>query len=792
MEHKVMATTTVPTPSSTATKDPRADRPPLWQAPLFVVGVGALVAVWLGRPVWFDTPTRRVERELAQVRSLLERPESDPEQAVQCARQAVAESDAVQERAGEACYWLGSALIRLAERGSAEKSPAVWREARENLERAKQYGVPEAMQPLLNYRRAKVGLYAGEEITRVLARLEATVPLSDARAEGYALLTQAYLRSPKPDLEKALEANNKLRGVPEVSEADLARAKLVGGELQFRLGKPEEARKNLAMIGEQAPPEIRNRARLLGARSYQQERKWDKAIGLYQEALADGRVPPGELASVHFQLGSCFRETDQLAEAAHYWQECLKRSETPEAVLASLYLLALPDARPERLDTLANLFARYRTPEDWNHPLLDLTGVRAAFERAAQALRRHGQPELALRLLDVYGRLAVPGRTLVLKSEIRAEWARQYQQRAARAETPELAKQAEAEAGTQFRLAAEASAEAAGLDGLEPKDRVRLLWSSASHYQACADWKKAGEFLEMVLGQEPEELRKGEGWFRLGEARRQEDNSAGAAEAYRKCLEFPTRFAALARYQLALASLESGDLEDAEEALKVNIDTLRFAPDQEALEKSLFKLGSLLYQRRKYRLAVHRLEEAINRFRDDPEVPQARFQLADAYRQISLQENQSLLLDEKMSPEKRAHFEQENRMWLRKAAEEFDQLDRFLDTLAGQNALTPELRVKVPFITARCWLNAKNPGKALEIYQRLSGRYAGKVEQLDALGGVVSCYALVGDEDKVRQHLVQIQMLLPGMEEAVRVPWQQWVEEATGELNKRHQNEPRR
>jgi tetratricopeptide (TPR) repeat protein len=790
MEHKVMATTTVPAASSTAPRNLRADRPPLWQAPLFVVGVAALLAVWLGRPAWFDTPTRRVERELAQVRSLLDRPESDPEQAVQRARQAVAESDAVPARGGEACYWLGAALIRLAERGSAEKSAAAWREARENLEQAEQQGVPEAMQPLLNYRRAKVGFYAGEEITRVVERLEATVPHSDARAEGYALLTQAYLRLPNPDLKKALEANNKLRGVPEVSETDLARAKLVGGELLFRLGRPEEARRNLAMISAQAPPEIVNRARLLQARSYQQDRKWDKAISLYQEALADNRVAPAELAAVHFHLGGCFREADRLAEAAHWWQECLKRGETPEAILASLYLLALPDAGPERLDTVVRLFARYRTPEDWNHPLLDLAGVRTAFERASQALRQHKQPELALRLLDEYARLAVPGRPLVLKSEIQAEWARQYQERTARAETPEQAKQFEDEAGKLYRQAAEASAEAARIAGLEPKEQVALLWTSVNYYQACADWPLAARSLELVLGQDPEEPRKGEGWFRLGEVRRRQNDNTGAAVAYRKCLEFPTRFAALARYQLAMASLQSGDLEDAEDALKVNIDTLRYAPDPEALEKSLFQLGSLLYQRRKYRLAVHRLEEAINRFRDDPEVPRARFQLADSYRQISLLEYQSLFLNETMSLEKRAHFEQEYRTWLRKAAEEFDQLDKFLDTPAGQNALTPEQRVKVPFITARCWLNAKTPAKALEIYQRLAKRHEGRVEQLDALGGIVSCYALAGDEDKVRQHLVQIQMLLRGMDEAVRVPWQQWVEDATGALNNRNQNEP--
>src|SRR5439155_23331111 len=105
---------------------------------------------------------------------------------------------------------------------------------------------------------------------------------------------------------------------------ELAMAQLLGGELLLKMGKPEEARKDLEKIGEQAPPAILTRARLLRARSFQDEGKWDEAATLYQAVLADGRAPLARDQRLRglFDLGHCYRRREQPSDAARGWQDC--------------------------------------------------------------------------------------------------------------------------------------------------------------------------------------------------------------------------------------------------------------------------------------------------------------------------------------------------------------------------------------------------------------------------------------------------------------------------------------
>src|SRR5262245_17385603 len=96
---------------SPAPVPPPPERPGLWQVPAFVVGVGALVAVCLCRPLWTDRPERRVDRDLAAARHLLARADGDAEQALRLATRARDAAEQVPDRAGEAALLLGSAHL---------------------------------------------------------------------------------------------------------------------------------------------------------------------------------------------------------------------------------------------------------------------------------------------------------------------------------------------------------------------------------------------------------------------------------------------------------------------------------------------------------------------------------------------------------------------------------------------------------------------------------------------------------------------------------------------------------
>src|SRR5262249_20675542 len=259
-------------------------------------------------------------------------------------------------------------------------------------------------------------------------------------------------------------------------------------------------------------------------------------------------------------------------------------------------------------------------------------------------------------------------------------------------------------------------------------DQAKYLWSCAAQYRACKRHGKEAEALESYVKLSVKPAKLGEAWYRLGEAYRVNKKGPAAKAAYLECLKFESRYAYLARYHLALAAQARGEIDDAEAALVLNLKLLRWDREPEAQSKSLFALVDLLYQKQHYRRVVRYLEEALTKFKDQPEAMKARYQLADSYRQIAAQENQSFLLGAPMASSSRDHFKSEHKRWLQKAATEFDTLDRLVETKDGKAQLTVGQRSQIPFIAAKCWFNLGDYKKSLKIYDRLIKKESGKVE----------------------------------------------------------------
>ncbi len=817
MEHEDM--TTLMAPAALSEKQPAsgpvapAPRGQLWQAPVFVLGVGALLGVWFGRPLCADTPHRRFERDLAHARQILGRTDGDAEAALRHAQRAAEAAVNYPDQAGEAALLMGTAHVRLAERAAPSKASEHWQAAREHLREADKLGVPEPEKGRLAYRIAKVNFHTGEDMKLVLRQLEGSVAQADNRAEGYKLISQAALRLPKPDLAKALEANEKLRNLADASETELAAAKLLSGDLLLKMNKPELARKILEKLGDRAPAEMAVRAHLLCARSLQDEGKWGEAATLYQAALADQRAPVPEAMRprIYLDLGRCYRRREQPTEAARQWAECVKRDkDSAEGQAAALLLseVILLAPLPERegdltgekaVELLTGALARVRRPADWNNPLLELARAREVLERSIQAFRQAGRFDLALKVTSAFERVSPPMTILVLRADLSAGWA-QFRREVARQAGPSQRAVAEETAARGLsKQAADAYAEAAQIEGLGQDDRGKYLWASALNYQACQEHAKAIEKLKAFVELDQKSPQLGEAYYRLGEAHRQSGNADLAGQAYSLAMQHASglhgRFCYLARYQYALALLASGDLDEAEGALDLNLRNMaNMGPDPEAQEKSLYALGGLYYQRQNHRGAVRRLEEALHLFGKNAGALRARYQLADCYQQIAAKENLNVLLDVYKSPEARSHYEKEHRRWQLRAAEEFNNLSKLLDAPESKDQLTEDQRVMVPFSAAKCWFNAGEYQKALAIYEGLIERHRGKVEELDALGGAIRCHAglqkqhlgqplALEQPNLIRQRLVQIRKALPAHKDTVREAWGRWVEQASGSLN---------
>ena len=217
------------------------------------------------------------------------------------------------------------------------------------------------------------------------------------------------------------------------------------------------------------------------------------------------------------------------------------------------------------------------------------------------------------------------------------------------------------------------------------------------------------------------------------------------------------------------------------------------------MEKSLFALGDLAFQRKELSpgrfVSAPECSRSIRR-RRRPRRRGLGFQLAEAYRRLADEVQRTLLEGAVRTPEEQENYQKEHRRWLLRAADEYFELARFLDTPESAGQLRPEERIQVPFLAAICRFNLGEYETALEIYAHLAERFtlpnvsalptapapplAARYPQfrLEALAGVIRCQAALGKPEEVRQRLKELQSMLPDVEPAIREEYEKWVRQA--------------
>jgi hypothetical protein len=781
----------------------------LWQAPLFLAGVGLLVFVWMTRPFAANDSGRGVDRELDLARQQLGRSDGDAAAAADHARRALEFAEAYPDRRGEALFLLGSAEVRLADRVPELEAAGFWQSARQHLEEAERLGVKESDRGRLQYRLAKTLFHTSADPSLVAERLAASADNADDRAEGYRLLTEAYLRLPQPNLKEALAANEKLRMVFGIAPELQALSQLQAGELLVRMNKAEAARKVLETIGPKAPAGVVSKKRAMLARSYQAEGQWEKAADQWKVLLAESRDAPEERGPALYHYGLCLARLLQPQEAVACWEECVKVGKGEEAAAAALALAEVwlqgTPADPEKaFESLTRALAGVSAPADWKNTLVELDKVRDRLEQAVQKYREALKFDLALRTLDLYQRLAVAGRTALLRGDVNAEWARLRLADSRKMPPGDARAIEEAAASKLFHAAADSYLQAASEVQAEARDDA--VWLAAVCLLDGQDDRRAVEVLHRYIRSGRNLERVGEAWFRLGECYLKDPGAAAQAaaqDAFLKCIQNQSRIASQspyeyrARYQLALILIGGGKLDEAETALVQNVQLLRDRgePDLETKERSLFALGNLAFHRNDFRTAASRLSGAV---RADippktPEATRARFQLAESYRQLADDAQRKLFDRTARTPEEVEHLQKEHRDWLKKAADEFLELARFLDTQESAGHLANEVRIRVPFVAAKCRFNLGEYDTALDIYAHLAEYFkvppvpapgdeatAALVKRypryrLEALAEVVRCHAALGQPDKVRLRLDELRSVLPEVDKELQGIYQDWI-----------------
>jgi tetratricopeptide (TPR) repeat protein len=792
-----MATSTAPTAWFARTNGSAGHYRPrqLWQVPVCLAGLVLLVGVCLMRPLWVARFSQETDRSLAEARRMLEQPDCQIERMQAYLQHPLSQANRAPLQAGAAHFLLGSAYLKHAEKAGADGDADNWRQARAQLEQAELLGVPEEDRLRLAYRIGKVLYHDGEDPQRVLDHLAPSVAeAADDPADGYAMLTQAYLRLPEPDLLPALEANRRLLDLPTLDENVLAPARLLRGEVLLRLQQPDEAREVLKFIkSPAAPAALVARARFLQAQTYQAEEQWARAAQLWKDALASGAASAQESGTIFYNLGLCYQHLGERQEAARIWEKAEAQGNDDAALAAAVGLaeLLLTDAEsPAALRAFGRVVHHVKTAADWHNALVDLERLRATFERGCLMYHVAGRYAAELQLTTLYEHVAAPGVAQAFAAQAAEAQARSLREEARQKKSAEDARFLEEEARTLFRQAGRQH-EAALATAPTPAEQAERLWHSAVCFFEGQDFTTAVPALQRwIRGGQPAD-RLGEAWYRLAEAYRALHQEGEAVQAYSESVKRSGPFAYRARYELAAVEIARGEVDKAADDLELNRKLLRFEPDPEAEEKSLYELGGLLFKRNDFFMACYRLDEALHQYPNSPRALVGWFQLAECYRNLAAEEDAKLRAAERTSADAEEFVRSQYRSWLEKATGAYDSLVKTLsDQLAAGRLSGEEEAVYrlAAFAAAECRSNLGDNRGAIAMYEQLAVRYHHQVEGLHALAGVATCCWRDHQEDQAQQTVAKIRQMLTEMDDATfahsaagstRKQWQDWLEQVS-------------
>jgi hypothetical protein len=785
-----MAAQTVLSRIATLRPGPSLDR--LWQVPVFFAGLLAFISLVLTRPLWHDDGPRQIEREFAAARQLLEQPHADPDRLQALAQRLLEHAEKhCPQRAGEAQFLVGSAYVRQAGRAETAVAAGHWSKARWHLEQAEALGVPEADRARLRYRLGLSWFYTSADLRRTTAYLASSVEeVAGDQAEGYALLVQAHLRLPEPDLRAALHANQKLLALPTHNDETLAAARLARGEILLRLHEPAEARKVLERIGAGAPPALAFRARLLAAESCQQEELWADALRWWTDALRFPREASGEMGRILFNLGLCASLAGMPARAEEAWERARNHGgDEGQAAALKLADLRLQGRNPAAaLPDLEWALRQVATPKDYHNALVDLEEAQGLFEQGFQVFLGAGEFAHAQQLARVYERLAPPGTAQNLFGQATEAWARKRQEQARRIRQAETAQRETQAAAALFQEAGAAFESAAAQVQSQP-ELSEALWRSGECYLQGQDPTRAVAVLARFVALEAPADRLGEGWYRLAEAHRglalqatvdlfpgsltpalalaaaqRAFHHDGAADsAYQRAIEYPGPFGYQARYQRALVQLAYGRPENAVKALRQNLDLLPKDPNreenedayQETYDKSLFALTNLYFQIRSFNEAHFWLKLTLQeRYQGKAEALLARDQIAFCCRVFAAREDEILRrADQSTTPAAQDYHRQAARHWREQAANHYRVLVQDLTRRQGDGTLAPweeALLLKAEFAEVDCRFELAQWEEAIRLCQVLAARYRNRTEKLEALLMIYRCQNLLGLREKAQ------------------------------------------
>lgn len=747
----------------------------VWPWPVFLLGAAALIAVWLGRPYWRPTDSDRVQRDLAEMRNLLNRSTPDVDRAVMLGRKVLDLGSQFPQYVGESNYLMGCAFVHKAEANSDPE--ADWKEARKYFEQAEKAGVGEADQPRLAFRLAKAMFYTGAEPKLVLEKLQkADDP--DFPAERWGLQAEVLLKQPEPNLPEAIAATK--AQIPLIGPNDTktrAQAYYRLADLHLRQNELQPALQALQEIRASDAPEIFDASRVLVARCEQANHRYVQAAQAWEQ-LRSKVKPPVDKSVIAYELGYCFWKAGRNDDARKAWEDAQgSGGEAAQATRLRLAEMQLADqaSRPHAANYLEEALRDVQKPADYRNSLYSADQARQLVEKACKDFRTAGDFASAGKMAEFLVRLSGPGRGRELAAETAAAWGISLKAEAKKL-SGQASEHAEEEANKQMRQAAEFAAQAATPDR-PPAEQSEWLRKAANFYLKCSDksdFQSAVGILDKLI-QSGGGSADGEVLYLKALAHESLNERDKAIEGYKACLQPGNPRQARARYQMAQLMFAEPAATKAEQQAKLdqiadelakNLDTGVKESDPEAAQLSAYLLGHIAYAKRDWLKVETYLTRALRDYPDSDESFNARFMLGRCYWFQAGKEQTALANPDLPEPE-RAAATKRRADWLKKSVAIFEPLEEDLLKLEREQRLTEENRkqlVQTGFAVAECYFFMEDFKEAERHYNVLRLRYSNQIHELIALSQLWQIYhEWTNQPDKAKSTVAAMRDLLKSL-----------------------------
>jgi TolA-binding protein len=656
------------------------------------------------------------------------------------------------------------------------------------------------------------------EVARSREALEEALAIGAQPALELArLLMLAYKSDPEPNLDRALMHSAQYLAGSSLSRNERADGLLRRAEILNQLGQNGECRKVLAQIepGTEAGVEsllvegeilMREGAARLSDESLAADKrlatakeKFHAAIDVMRRAQNRGTERERITRRSMYLIGQCLLATQDLRGALEQFRRTREiyeeYNEGTAAALAEAELSQRIGQHQDLVQKYINLLQVAGSGETYHNPLLPLDKLRLRLLDAFQSFLSAGDFASAVRMAEALFPIFTKENSLALSAQAHSAWAESLESQVSR-QSADAQSELMDTARAQRRAAAKAHATLAQLHFATDR-YTEDVWNSAANYLRGQDYPRAEAMLAEYLRYELRR-RRPRALLDLGDTQLALGKPLLALVTLQECIETYTRDPASYRARLvaARAQMERGSLSDAKRLLLANLEGTELTPESVEWRDSLFSLGALLHDegqmleaqgekeqalaqatgssekaeaaeaelaraKELYEEAARRLQEAVARYPDLPQVVESRYIIAESFRALARFARQKL---ERANIETtRLEHSRELHRLLTAAVGEYEHVQETLTSRrerAQLSALEQAILRNCYFARGAAFYELGRFDDAIAAYSAATNRYHNDPEVLDAFVQLFQCYREIGKPEEARGVVEQAKAVL--------------------------------